>query len=365
MNINELSLSDLKSLIEQYDLKASFDEENKLVIVNYNQISTPKNDITDQFRGVIFDYLDPERMTVVRRSMDRFYNYGEERCGEVDFNHAIGFEKLDGSFISLWYWPRKGTWNIATRGTIFAETPVGGFDKTFKELVLEGLEVKDMKQLQELCADLDTECTYNLEVTSKWNRVVRRYDTTSVWYLNERNVVTGEYYAGIPPLLEFKMPKQFDFSNFEDCVEKSKELNNLDEGFVIYMDGVPTAKVKSPAYVAAHRLRGEGLTPNRCSELVAIHEEEEYLAVFPEDADIVQPYVDAREVMYARCASVWTNTKNAEDQKTFALLVKEFPFSGVLFGARAKNISLEESWKNVRTIVKSRMIREYMNEEMV
>ena len=44
-------------------------------------------------------------------------------------------------------------------------------------------------------------------------------------------------------------PKEFKFNSFEECIASAKELPDLEEGYVVYVDGVPTVKIKSPQYL--------------------------------------------------------------------------------------------------------------------
>jgi hypothetical protein len=93
-------------------------------------------------------------------------------------------------------------------------------------------------------------------------------------------------------------------------------------------------KIKSPAYVAVHHIRGEGLNPKRISQLVLTGEAEEYLTYFPEDRNIIQPYMDARMALSVAMFEAYRGTFFIATQKDFALAVKDLPFSGVLFKAR-------------------------------
>lgn len=325
----------LGKLVTEFAIKVKEYDEG-LIVLNYNQIDSPKSHpIVMECRGLILD----KEFNVVSRSFDRFFNYGEQpnTQSHIDMAKAECFEKIDGSLIRIYNW--KGVWYVATRGTAFAESEVNGFPTSFKDLVYKALDVGDDAEFQgELNSNLDSSFTYIFEVTSLENRVVRRYDGYNLYYLSARNNTTYEYGTaeqlreacriGATEVMRFK------FDSIKDCVETAVHLKNLDEGYVLYQDGVPVCKIKSPAYVAVHHIRGEGLNPKRISQLVLTGEEEEYLTYFPEDRHFIEPYAKAKKNLERAMELTWTTTHDIEGQKEFALVVKDFPYSAVMFKAR-------------------------------
>ena len=61
---------------------------------------------------------------------------------------------------------------------------------------------------------------------------------------------------------------------------------------------------------------------------------EEYFAYFPEDEKFFTPYEDALKTLVSQMVECYDSVKGIEDQKEFALAVKDKPFSAVLFQAR-------------------------------
>jgi hypothetical protein len=282
-------------------------------------------------RGLILD----NSFNVVSRSFCRFFNYGE--CfATFDPKTATIYEKIDGSLIKIYYW--NGLWRISTRGTAFAESGVNGWDITFKDMVLKALRCLDDEKFQLYCNHyLNDEFTYICEVTGVENRVVTRYEGYSLWLLAVRNNLSGQYYDKKPEPHEMpnvKFPKTFSFSSVEECLEVVKHLPDLQEGYVVYEGGIPVCKVKSPAYVACHLIRGEGLSSNRIARLVVLNEQDEYLAYYPEDDHHFEPYVFQLKSALMLASDVYRDACGIETQKEFALEVKDYPFSFILFKAR-------------------------------
>ena len=122
--------------------------------------------------------------------------------------------------------------------------------------------------------------------------------------------------------------------NIDECIEIVQNLKDLNEGYVVYNDGIPAFKLKSPTYLAVHRLKGEGLTPKRIIDLVNMNEHEEYLTYFEDDRKYFEPYIKAYEVLFDDINFIWEKYKMVRDQKDFAMYVKDFPFASILFRKR-------------------------------
>lgn len=325
----------IQKLNEEFGIMVKFYEEG-LYVLNYDQINSPKaHPIVVECRGLIIDH----DFNIVSRSLDRFFNFGEQpdTQSHLDWSKAECAEKVDGSLIKIYNW--KGDWYCSTRGTAFAESNVNGFPLTFKDLVLKALDCNE-QEFQNRCDFwLDTGITYVCEVTAVENRVVTRYDGYNLWSLTARNTQTGEFVKdGSIYNIGVKKIKSFSFGSVEDCIDTAKGLPNLEEGYVVYQDGKPVCKVKSPAYVAVHHIRGEGLSPKRIMQLVLINEQEEYLNYFPEDENFFTPYVEALSYLLRRINTEWAQYGDIQDQKEFALWVKDLPFSAVLFQTKQKKI---------------------------
>lgn len=303
-----------------------------LIVLNYDQINSPKNEITNECRGLILD----KEFNVVSRSFDRFFNYGEN-FATFNPETSVAYEKVDGSLIKIYNW--EGIWYVSTRGTAFAESGVNGWDITFKDMVFKALGCNTEEDFQNKCDNwLACSRTYIFEVTGVENRVVTRYSGYDLWFLASRNNLSGKYYSheSINIMMAFgaKTPQQFKFNSIEACLETAKHLPDLQEGYVMYENGIPVCKVKSPAYVAVHHIRGEGLSPKRIAELVVINEQEEYLTYFEEDREHFTPYVEALSNALTEAQAIFDKAILCETQKEFALWVKDYSFAFILFLAK-------------------------------
>lgn len=352
-----LNTHGLEKLVEEFSIKVSIDERfPDLLVLNYNQIDSPKNHpIVRECRSlVVKEELDRETYYVVSRAFDRFLNQGEN---DVTFNlsRLSLYEKVDGSLISVFYTENYG-WMYRTKSMLMPILSVQGWDRTWKELIESALDWDNLE-------DLDKNCTYIFEVVGRENRVVVNYPEDRAYLLSVRHNLSGDYYE--ITTTKFKLPRKYSFYSTEDCMESLKSLPNLEEGYVGYQDKVPVVKIKSPQYLAAHRFRGEGLTPKRAIEMVVIGECDEYFSVFPEDKPYFEKYLSAWGTLETLVETQFNKTKFIEDKKEFALQNKVF-YSGVMFKAKSSGISPVKTLHNLQTSYKVKLLEatlEMLNEK--
>lgn len=356
----------LQALVDGYSIKAK--EQGNLVALNYDQIDSPKADpITRECRGLILDMRD---WSVVSRSFDRFFNWGESGCPEgVDLYHGKVYEKIDGSLIKLYYY--EGEWHISTRGTVVADGPVGMFgDITFQDLVVKASPVDTLEEFKELCEKhLYPENTYILEITSQENRVVKRYEGYNLYFLACRNNETGQYMDMLPSVKQamgFLSPKEINCLSMEGVVEASQGMKDLDEGWVVYESGVPVCKVKSPLYLAVHRIRGEGvITPKRVMQLLLVNEQDEYLTYFPEDEKFFTPYREAlRQLLYSMDC-LYKLVGDIQDQKVYALEVKDTIYQACMFMAKKQGVLPSKVFMAQKESYQMKVLEVYKEELLV
>lgn len=349
-------------LTEETGISVKAYPEKGLMVLNYNQIESPKtHPLVIECRSLM---LCMKTLGVVSRSFDRFFNYGEALnvMPEIDWDKAVVKEKVDGSLIKIYY--HDSNWEIATRGTAFAESDCMGFGVSFRELVLRALGMSEAR-FQECCnSKLNPLYTYIGELTSVENRVVKHYHGYNLWFLAARENRTGLYDTGYEKSwaldIGFKDIKSYPLSSADDALRAARELKDLDEGFIVYQNGTPICKIKSPAYVAVHHIRGEGLNPKRMSQLVLSGEVDEYLVYFPEDLPTIQPYITAYEKLCLYMEVVWHNHRHIEDQKEFAVAIAKYNFKGVLFNCRLRDCNVMDSFNKQRDCWKIEMLSKYL-----
>ena len=341
--INEKGLS---QIVEQYVLKPKYYLDRKLVVLNYTQRNqtkespkkSPKNNyVADQCRGIIL-YESEDGYRVICRPFDRFYNHID---GDVDFDFSTKLrilEKADGSLIKIYY--HDGRWEIATRGTAFAECLIHSDMKkklsistdthnlmTYKELVLLsfGLKSDDDRCFQEMMKNQRKDLTYNLECIGPKNEIKTKYEKAEMVFLAARNTQTGEEVKvnGFP---NARLPRYYDDDVLLDDAFERKEyfdklflyLRDDEEGFVVINEKGARVKVKNPRYFINKKVSSKPIQrarPNytRIIEAVVsgtpIDEEDEKLRVQ------LQQSVEKFQAQVNQCCSDFQDMSQEERKK--------------------------------------------------
>ena len=346
-----LQTGTIEDLEEVYGIHAKVYDDR--VVLKYRIDSKPKfAPIVLECRGLILSLPD---YRILGRGFDRFFNYGEGNDNEsFNWDNCRVFNKLDGSLIKVYYDGKK--WCASTNGTAFAEgeTPMG---KTFHDLFIDAIGT-DLQHAFEGCSKYHT---YIFELTSPENRIVTRYSETTTTLLGIRHNDDGLFvdYDKIGLYSDFYMQceglaSSYDLNNAQDIIKFVEGRDAMDEGVVCY-DTVTQKriKIKNASYVAIHHLRGNEVTKKSLLALVLKQEVEEYLTYFPEDKHMITPVERNVAVLKDAIYNLYHINQHIEDQKEFALKVKDLPYSGILFGMR-KGMTLDSFFciENLPKIVK-------------
>ena len=335
----------LQALVDEFKIDVS--DYPDRVVLNYNQINSPKyNPICDECRALI---LRKDTWEVMARSFDRFYNVGEgEGWKDFPVEQARIDEKLDGSLLSVYY--DDDGWHPATRKKAFAEggTAYGlDFNQLF-EKAIEGTRVKEYLNYQ-----LNTNFTYIFELTSPMNRIVTPYSETNVTLIGIRNNLNG-FEVGKKSLdyvalhMDVARPKTFECKTFDELIEMANSLEAMNEGFVLVIEqegSFRRLKCKNSKYLAIAHMRNNGIvSPRRILVLIMANEQEEYLQYFESDKKYFDLVKEIYDESLTRIVNLWSEVKDIEDQKEFALAVqggtKHKHEQGICFKLRKGSVGL-------------------------
>ena len=314
-------------------------KEDGVILLKYNQIESDfLNEMVRECRGIILS----DTFIPVCVPFFKFGNYGESYCPEIDWGSARVQEKIDGSLIKVWYY--NGKWRVSTNGTIDA------YKAEIKTLICEnkyktfGELFDEAKKNSNLDFDkLDESNTYMFELVSPYNKIIVPYSETKLYHIGTRNRWTFEE---IDEDIGVEKPKEFDLHSIEDCIKATKLMPFSEEGYVVVDKNWNRIKIKSPAYVTAHHLKGNGeLNFISLIELLRTNETEEFLTYFPEYKEIVDTYKSKIEsIIYGLESYIRALSGTVfETQKDFALAVKDHPFASYFFLWRQKG-TLPKDW---------------------
>lgn len=350
----------IESLTEEFGIKVK--EYEHLYVLNYDQINSPKNQpIPDACRALI---LYKDDLSIATRSFKRFFNYGE--CDQVvdNWEHYDVLSKEDGSHISFWHDRVLNKWQISTRGTAFAESPMGNQVTTFREGVLQSLGLTE-DQFQELMeANMSKTLCTTFEYVGPENRIVTRYTESKLFLLaqfdKELNIELSNpfdvsFLGNVHPVRSWKVSSKEALDMISDT------LDELEEGFVLVnRKNQHRVKVKRGSYLIIHRLAGNGIpSVDDVVELYLENEQAEILAYYPEFKNHFDKINSVIESLYKEGESLYNEHQSIESQKDFAIKVKDHPLSAVCFSARNKKISFHDAfYSSMKATALSKLVKE-------
>lgn len=252
----------------------SVKRKDNFAIFTYSQIDSDfYNPLVRECRGII---LDMNTLAPACVPFYKFGNYGEGYVPEIDWATAKVQEKVDGSLIKVW-WYEDG-WRVSTNGTIDAQDASVDSDivpyKSFYDLFVEASkDVLDYSRLNK-------GCTYMFELVSPFNRVVVPHSEFKIYHIGTRNNKT---LLELNEDIGIEKPKSYNLKSLGECVTAASKLPFSDEGYVVVDGNWNRIKIKSPAYVAAHHLKNNGIiTKARIVAMLKQNEQDEFLNYYPE-----------------------------------------------------------------------------------
>jgi hypothetical protein len=351
----EKAISDFKLKSREYDDK---------VLLKYDQLVSPtlmSLPEVQECRGLI---LEKGTWKVLSLAFIKFFNAEESNAAKIDWNTANVLEKLDGTLIQLYWDWNKNTWFAGTTGTAEGEGEVNNkmgttFNSLFWDTVVEKYGLNE-------CL-LNKDIIYVFELTTPYNIVVKPHGESSATLLAARNRETLEEYSWkdlemIAVSLRVPLVKRFDL-NAKNVGVLLKTFENMiwhDEGYVVVDADFKRIKIKNPAYVAVHHLKGKTAEHNIIT-IVKSNEIEEFASTFPERKDELLRLKENYDLLTAKLNMVWDELKlrkpkniTKEEQKKYAAAVFEVckkheieNFTGMYFGlAQYKIPSVEDYLMN-------------------
>ncbi len=323
--------SDWKDKLESPPYNLKIQEKDYRVLFKYNQINSDFSlPLVQEARGII---LEKDIWKIVCRPFSKFFNYGETEAANIDWSSAIVQEKLDGSLLKCYFF--NDLWRVATNGTIEA------VDADLQDQVVVNKEKKienyfdlfvytiekmfGRNYLYNILYPLfDKEYTHLFEICTPLNRVVVPHKKYTLYYLCSKHNESGEerYFKEVCNL--FPMPKTFSFSTIDDCVKMAEQLPYDNEGYVVVDKYNHRVKIKSPAYLAIHHMKGEGaVTEKKVLQLILLNEGEEFLSYFPEHREtyttLQQELLDLKMRMTLDARGLQEMVRGKKSRKEIAL----------------------------------------------
>lgn len=319
---------------DPYCLKISRD--GKYIMFKYNQLFSDFNiPLVREARGIIFRESDWE---CVCHPFNKFGNYGESYCPDINWETASVQQKIDGSLIKFWH---DDGWHISTNGTIDAfQANLNDVKyQNFGQLVIDAIR-RVFDDEHDFFNMLDPKCTYMFELVSPYNRVVIPYKATKLYFLGMRERDTGDEWntEDLDESFYFQVPKRYTLHSLEDVQKAASALPWDQEGYVVCDANFNRVKIKSPSYVMAHYVRNNNvISESRLVQIVLDGEQKEFLIYAADYADelhridyimhkIASDSVDAMRVLFGASYEFVSRGDYAKEVAKYPPYMKEFLF---------------------------------------
>lgn len=303
-------------------------------ILNYCQLDSPKtNPVVRECRGLVLEFPS---LKLVAKSFNRFFNLGEGET-EFDWNFFDCYEKVDGSFVLLYNY--NGEWIFNTRAT-FGDCLMNNFNRTWGDTIRETFESQYKYSI------LNPDYAYTFEFVGPWNQVVKYYNRNRLYLLT---VFEGE--RELTPSEQDSIPmEQAQYYNLKSLEEIQNYINEKSaedstwEGVVIRDRENRRYKVKSPAYLSLHKLKSGVGGLEELVTIVLTGETAEIVTYFPHIAKQLELIKKVLDDEYIALYHWWLGSKDIENQKDFALSVKDCKWSSMMFNAKKYKTDVSEFW---------------------
>ncbi len=197
---------------------------------------------------------------------------------------------VHNSCINLHYDWHKDEWFAATTGMAEAEGEVNNmYNTSFNDLFWK--TIKDKYDIAEFKRRLVIGTTYVFELTTPYNIVVTPHGESKVTLLTMRDLSTlmecdretcelVATYLGVPIVEEYDLNE----GNVGYLLKTFDNMPFSSEGYVVVDNNFNRIKIKNPAYVSVHYLKGRS-EPHHILDIVKSNEIDEFIATFAERKD--------------------------------------------------------------------------------
>ena len=334
----EKAISEFNLVCKEYEHK---------ILLKYNQIESNMSipEVQD-CRGVI---LEKGTWNVMSLAFRKFFNSGETHAAKIDWDTAHILNKEDGTMIQVYWDWYKEVWFAATTGTAEGEGEVNNkYGTTFNELFWDTVI---SKYTFNTCL-LDKNHNYVFELTTPYNIVVTPHGESSAKLLAVRNILTLKELSQfdlfmVSESLGIPLVKSYNL-NVGNADELAKTLVGMpwsEEGYVVRDANDNRVKIKNPAYLAVHHLKGKTAEHNIMT-IVKTNEIEEFASTFPGRKEELYRLKEAYDELVSKLESIWSeldeirpSDASSDERKRFAMSLMETTakhdlrmFTGMYFG---------------------------------
>ena len=332
---------------ELKEKKIGISKEGNLAVFKYMVDADFSDPYVQEARGIIIDLTS---LDVVCWPFRKFGNWNESYADKIDWSSAKVQEKVDGSLMKLYY--RDG-WTWATNSTIRIDHVSNPEGIAFQSLLYKADNFKAIPY-----DILNKECTYLFELVSPDNQIILTYPKTTLYHIGTRNNVTG---IESNPDIGIQKPKYYggqkDLKYWLTTVEgKQNATNPQMEGYVVVDKDYHRIKIKTPEYLTAHRISGNGVLTKDTALSYILFGEKEKIAIVtknPKNKAKIKFYewqvAELVSKVHLFIAYVRGLYEETGERKAVAMAIKNHPLSDFGFRSIGNDYTAEELIKQTYT----------------
>jgi len=199
------------------------------------------------------------------------------------------------------------------------------------------------------------------ELETPYNRIVVQHCEQLLTLHGVRNVKTfvEESPAVWAEKTGWKGVNSYAFGTIEALVAQAEQLDPLQqEGFIVCDANFRRIKLKSSEYVKLSHMK-DGSSYRKLLSIVVNNESAEFLAYFQELQALFDEITEKYSKLVIFLEKEYEKYKAIAIQKDFAMAVKDFSYSGVLFALRAGKASSVRAYMVGLSVVK---VEQYLEE---
>jgi hypothetical protein len=302
-------------------------EHPQLVLLKYSMIDSPMADpVVRQCRGLVVDESDEFRP--VAYPYDKFFNAHEGHAAAIDWSTARVYEKIDGILCTLYGY--RGGWHVASAALPDAQGLLRGCGRSVADAFWDVFRARgyalperhDHCFMFELCLPSDPVLVRHPEPRlllhgARDMTTLHEVEPGPLAAAYGWELVPSHPVADLPAALA--LARGFDPARREGLVARDARFHRV--------------KIKSPAFVALHHMRG-ATNLRHLLEVVRTNESDEFLAYFPEARPAWQAVRDRYLALRAEAEAALERGRDVADDRTFGQSVRDLPYSSMLFAVR-------------------------------
>ena len=293
--------------------------------------------LCQEARGAIFRQVE-DHYVPISIAMYKFFNAAEKYAAteRLDWSSATIMEKIDGSLMRLAYDGIAEEWLLSSNGSIFARKVNTNDGSNFEDLFISILGGQE--KYNDLLSHLNPIYCYFFEMVSPQNRICIKYNKPAIYFLGRRNMMTMQEDNEKLNFEGILQPREYKLYSLSDCIAAASRFESDFEGFVVKDANFNRIKIKTPWYIAMHKMRGNGIiTVKRVIEMWREDTLDDFSAFYPEYQEFITSVMnsisrlisiaDLAYLTISRFEEIKTRADFAEKARSYIPAIQAFLFA--------------------------------------